>query len=148
MPTSPIVILLILLTVAICVAAFLRGGTAERIGAGIILANLVIPIICNLFLPPEVGAIVQLVNDAVTALGLLVISVISASPWMGGVMLLYGLQFTLHSFYFVTERPRDRLHVVVNNLDFLAISICLAIGVALAWRQRILRERAAREPQA
>ena len=140
MPTSPIVIFLILLTAVICLAAFWRGGSAERIGAGIILANLFIPIICSLFLPPGVNAIVQLVNDAVTALGLLAISVIYASPWMGAVMLLYGLQFALHSFYFVTERPHDRLHVVVNNLDFLAISICLGIGVVLAWRQHGRRQ--------
>ena len=54
----------------------------------------------------------------------------------------YAAQFSLHSFYFVTERPHDRFHSIANNLDFLGISICLAAGTGLAWLARTRRSRA------
>ena len=46
-----------------------------------------------------------------TALCLLVIAVRYASFWLGGVMLLYAAQFSLHAFYLVTSRPIDIDHV-------------------------------------
>ena len=54
-----------------------------------------------------------------------------------GAMLLYAAQFTLYAFYFVTERPIDRFHAIVNNLDFSGITWCLVIGTAVAWRRRV-----------
>jgi hypothetical protein len=52
-------------------------------------------------------------------------------------MLLYALQFALHAFYYVAERPRDSMHVILNNLDFFAVCVCLAAGTAVAWRRRL-----------
>jgi hypothetical protein len=51
-------------------------------------------------------------------------------------MLLYALQFALHAFYSVTQRPRDLPHAVINNLDFFAVSLCLVIGTAVSSRRR------------
>ena len=51
-------------------------------------------------------------------------------------MLLYAAQFSLYAFYFVTERPNDNFHAIVNNLDFSGISWCLIIGTILSWRKR------------
>jgi hypothetical protein len=68
---------------------------------------------------------------------LLVIAVRYASFWLGAVMLLYALQFALHAVYYVVERPRDSLHVILNNLDFFAVCVCLAAGTAVAWRRRL-----------
>ena len=118
-----------------CLFALMKGERAERIGAAIIYAN-ILAYIANgtLFHGNQVAA---LVIDGVTAASLLVMAVMFASLWLGGVMLLYALQFSLHAFYFVTERPRDLLHSVVNNTIFFAVSACLIIGTALVWQRRV-----------
>ena len=143
MPASPLVQALLGLTVLICLFAFLKGGRAERIGAGIILSNLVLTIILAELNLGAGGSLAQLGLDAVTAIGLLVIALRYASLWVGAVMLLYSAQFGLHSFYIVAERPHDFLHIVLNNLNFLSVSICLAIGTVTAWRRRAIGARAA-----
>jgi hypothetical protein len=139
MPASPIVLALYLLTVVICLLAISKGGLPERWAGGIILGNIALARLGMYVLPPGIDAVVGLTADGITAAGLLMITLIYPNPWLGGTMLLYAAQFTLHSFYFVTERPHDRFHVMANNLDFLGISICLAAGTGLAWRARARR---------
>jgi hypothetical protein len=116
-----------------CLFAFVKGGTPERIGAAVILANLIAGAANEVLLQDQR---IILGIDGVTALVLLVMAVRYASLWLGGVMLLYGLQFGLHAVYFVLERPRDSLHVAINNADFLAVGLCLAGGTAMAWMRR------------
>ncbi|HZZ33673.1 MAG TPA: hypothetical protein VFE10_16955 [Phenylobacterium sp.] len=113
-----------------CLLAFVKGGAPERIGAAVILANLVIGA-ANEALGQDQRIVLCI--DGMTALVLLTVAVRYASFWLGGVMLLYGVQFALHAFYFVLERPRDSLHVAVNNGNFLAIGLCLAAGTAMNW---------------
>lgn len=133
MPDSPIIVGLLAFSLVACLFAFAKGGQGEQIGAGVILANLFAMMISNQVLGKN--QIVVLGIDALTAFALLAVTLRYASLWLGGVMLLYALQFTLHAFYFVSERPRDRLHVVANNVDFFAVSLCLVIGTAVAWRR-------------
>jgi len=143
MPTSPIVIALTVLTLGICVFALWKGGQAERVGAGLIRANAVLSTAGDLLFPHSDLAVVWLVGDGLTAVGLLVVAIVYASFWLGGVMLLYAILFTLHSFYFVTGREVDLFHARVNNADFLGISVCLAIGTIIAWRKRVVARRKA-----
>jgi hypothetical protein len=145
MPNSPIIVALIAFSVLSCIFAFIRGAEPERIGAGVIFANLLLTLGGQAFIPePETAfSVAQLTLDAVTALALLVLAVRYASLWLGAVMMLYALQFALHAFYSVTERPRDMLHAIVNNVDFFAVSLCLVIGTAASWRRRV---RAASRP--
>lgn len=117
----------------VCLFAILKGGSAERMGAFTILANMLAGVAIEAANLPQVAV---LVDDAVTAGLLLAIAVRYASFWLGAVMLLYALQFTLHAYYFVLERPRDLLHIVINNLDFFAVILCLAAGTAVAERRR------------
>lgn len=123
-----------------CLFAFWQGGRAERFGAAIIFGNLVTYIVNETMFH---GQVIALVIDGLTAVSLLMVAVIFASFWLGAVMLLYAMQFSLHAFYFVTERPRDLLHSVVNNTIFFAVCGCLIIGTALVWRRRVVSARAA-----
>lgn len=116
-----------------CVFAFVKGGTAERVGAAIILLNLVAGL-ANEYL--KQSQLITLVIDGGTAVGLLVVAMRYASPWLGAVMLLYALQFALDAYYFVLERPRDLLHVVLNNADFCGINLALFAGTLTAWLRR------------
>jgi len=127
-----------LFAVLICVFALAKGGLAERVGAGVVLANTLAYIVNETTLHNPVA---NLVIDALTAVAFLAIAVRYASFWQGAVMLLYASQFSLHAVYFVLERPRDMLHVIVNDVIFYAILGCLAAGAALAWRRRRLAAR-------
>ena len=114
------------------VPALSKGGWAERIGAAIILANTLAYVVNETrFHSP----IASLVIDALTALAFLGVALRYASFWQGAVMLLYAMQFGLHAYYFVLERPvRDTLlHAVVNNTIFFAILACLTSGMAARW---------------
>jgi hypothetical protein len=137
MPTSFIVWVFSLTGLSVCLLSLWKGQAAERLGAWCILANLLISIIATTVLSPQTRPIGQLVIDAATALGLLLAVLRFSSLWLGMVMLLYAGQFTLHSFYFVTSRPPDNLHAAINNLDFLAVIVCLAVGTLFSmYRQR------------
>lgn len=120
-------------TLAVCLFAVVKGDAPERFGAGVILGNLLAGIGIEAI---SRSPLLFLANDAVAAVLLLVIAVRYASFWLGAVMLLYALQFALHAFYFVAERPRDLFHEIVNNVDFFAVSVCLAAGTAVAQRRR------------
>jgi hypothetical protein len=142
MPTSPIVQALSILGLGICLLALWKGSWAERFCSALILGVALLRLATDYLLPETIQPILHLVGDGVTALGLLVITIYSASFWLGGAMLLYAAQFTLHSYYFVTDKPNDVFHATVNNANFIGIIFCLAIGTLLAWRRRVQAHRA------
>ncbi len=136
MPTSPIVLGLIALTLGISLLALWKGTFAERVGGAIVGANVVLSILSGLLLPDSAQALARLTLDGLTAIGLLIITVSFASFWLGGVMLLYAVQFSLHAFYIVTSRPVDVMYIWINNLNFLGISACLLGGAVVGLLQR------------
>jgi hypothetical protein len=140
---NPIVFVALAIVVAGCVFSLWKGGPAERIGGAVVLANTVSVLLMDVFLPSGSAAIPELVVDGLTAVGLLGVVLVYGSLWLGGAMLLYAAQFTLHAFYFVTERAPDHLHAVINNLDFSGIVLCLVVGAAVAWRKRVRSAAAA-----
>lgn len=123
--------------------ALWKGGKAERAAGIIVLVNALIGEGSH-WLAPKSDDIIRLVNDGLTALGLLVVTVRYVAPWMGGVMLFFAAQFAMHSYYMVTERQTgDYLNALINNINFSGIIWCLVIGTAVAWRRRVK----ARTPQ-
>lgn len=116
--------------------ALWKGGKAERAAGVIVLVNALIGEASH-WLAPASDDIIRLVNDGLTALGLLVVTVRYVAPWMGGVMLFFAAQFAMHSYYMVTERPTgDYLNALINNINFSGISWCWVIGTIVAWRRR------------
>ena len=136
MPASLLALTLSLLVLSGCLFSLWKGGPAERVGGGVVLATLLLTILATTFLPVGVQPIAELVIDGLAALALLAVVLIYGSLWLGGAMLLYAAQFSLYAFYFVTERPNDRFHAIVNNADFMGITFFLVIGTAMAWRAR------------
>jgi hypothetical protein len=119
-----------------CLFAFVKGATAERLGAGIILINLVLSTLLETRLPHSMVQISQLTLDALTALSLLVLTIRFASVWLGLVMLLYAAQFALHAFYLVMELQRDMFHFVANNVCFTSINVVLLVATVVNWRRQ------------
>lgn len=138
------------LLLAVCAFAFTRGGEPERWGAGLILAITVAGAVGDAFLPHEVFLVARLVAEGALALGFLFIAIRYASLWLGGVMLLQAVQFSLQAFYFVTHRAHDATYVVINNIDFFGILACLTAGTLAASRRRrrALALSAAQSPRA
>ncbi|MBW8813546.1 MAG: hypothetical protein JF588_08985 [Caulobacterales bacterium] len=124
------------------VFAFWKGGSAERMAAAVILANVAIGYLSRQVLPDSEG-LIRLVNDGAAALALLVITIRFGAPWMGGAMLFYAAQFALHSYLLVTEATAGYLVAALNNTFWNGVVWCLIIGTAAAWRARLRRERAA-----
>ncbi len=111
MPTSPIVLGLIALTLGISLLALWKGDFAERVGGAVVGANVVLSILSGLLLPESAQALARLTLDGLTAISLLIITVSFASFWLGGVMLLYAVQFSLH-----------RIHGAAGNLAMTTVS--------------------------
>ncbi|HEY3950258.1 hypothetical protein [Phenylobacterium sp.] len=125
-----------------------KGGPAERLGAAVVVLNIIIGF-ASYRLTPEWVGIIRFFNDGLAAVVMLGVTVIYGALWMGGVMLFYAAQFSLHAYYFVTDRPdSDRLHAIINNVDFSGIVWCLIIGAAVAWRRRVRIARAAAKTEA
>lgn len=122
------------------VLAIWKGGPAERFGGMAVIANVLIGQTLHM-LAPDLDDMVRLVNDGLTALVLLGVTVLYSALWMGGVMLLFAVQFSMHSYYLVTERPTDHLYALVNNLDFMGVSNFLLLGTGAAWLARARRTK-------
>ena len=101
---------------AVCALAYLKGGAVERIGAGLTLVLALAFQGVNAWVPEAHRAIPHLVLDGVLALGFMIMALRYASAWLGLVMVLQGVQFSLHAFYFVTHKTPGLTYAVVNNL--------------------------------
>ena len=143
MPTSPIVQLLIAVGLLACLVSLWKGGTAERVGAALVLASIAFSLFGAILLPKGAFLFGQMIGDAAVALGLLALTLRYGSPWMGMAMLLYAAQFALHSFYFVTQRPNDLFHATMNNVNFMGVILCVALGTVTAILRRMKQRRAA-----
>lgn len=125
MPESLIVRCLLLLAFSVCGWSFWKGGSAERAGAVLVVANT----LAGLVLSDTSNPVVKLTLDGVTALAFAGLAIRYTSKWLGVVMLLYGAQFGLNAYYFVMARDRDLTFVQVNNTIFLFVCMSLAAGV-------------------
>ena len=134
---SSIVLALTLFALTVWVFAFWRGARAERWGAAIIMANQALTFVLTYFVgrqsPGPIGLIAQLTLDGAAAVALLLVLLRFGRPWLGIAMLLYAAQFTLQSVYIVAALKKDYLHVLLNNLNFIAIHLSLAIGTGQVW---------------
>jgi len=142
MPDISVRLLINIFSVLGALFALWKGGVAERSAATIVIINTIVGEGSH-WLAPNSDEIIRLVNDGLTAVGLLVVTVRYGAPWMGGVMLFFAAQFAMHSYYMVTERRTgDYLNALINNINFSGIIWCLVLGTAVAWRRRVLASRA------
>ncbi|MDB5450196.1 MAG: hypothetical protein JWQ52_1324 [Phenylobacterium sp.] len=132
---SPISLLILALSVGACLFALTRGGAAERMAGGVILASLVVSLLSNWLAPPDLAPTISLVGDGIVALVILFITLTYGKAWLGATMLLFAGQFALHAFYLVTGRAPDRMHAIFNNANIIAVVICLVVGTLAARRR-------------
>jgi len=122
--------------------ALARGGPAERWGAFIVLAGTGVYSLIVFLLPPSVQPLVSLLCDGLYGFAFLMLALRYASPWLGGAMLLQAIQFSLHAYYIIGERPHDRTYGLVNNLNSIGVLICILLGIMVTWRKQVRKARA------
>ncbi|MDO8798949.1 hypothetical protein [Phenylobacterium sp.] len=149
MPNSLLVIGLWLTVLAACVFALVKGGPAERFGGALTLAISLSFLTVNALLPEQARPIPHLVLDGVLAVGFLFLAVRYASLWIGAVMLLQGIQFSLHAYFFVTKLTPGVTYAVVNNAVTIGTIVGLLCGTVVASRRERLSKSVgvARLPQ-
>jgi len=117
--------------------AFWRGSGAERWAAAVVSGNqiafLVFAYVVEWTGVAQTNLFAQLFLDGATAIALLLILLRFGRPWLGLIMLLYAAQFALQSVYLVGQIKKNNWHVHINNLNFIAIHITLAVGTAQHW---------------
>lgn len=135
---SPLPIIVIGLTFAAAVFAAWKGDRAARIAGAVSLLDTLAPLVYGAVTGNvQVSEVLELTVDLVWAIGLLMLVVRYASLWLGVTMLLQAVQFSLHAYYLVMDRPHDLIHAWINNLNEVGISICIIIGAATAIRRRM-----------
>ncbi|RYF93558.1 MAG: hypothetical protein EON95_08490 [Caulobacteraceae bacterium] len=132
-----------LAVLAMFVFAILKGGTAERYAATLVVLGALYGFGVGRLLGSEMRTLALLLGDFLLAMGFLTLAVRYASLWLGGAMLLQAVQFTLHAWYMLGERRPDMFHVIVNNADTVGILLCIVLGTATAWRRRSESQAAA-----
>ena len=146
---SPLPIIVIGLDVLAALFAAWQGDRAARIAGAVNLFNSVSLVIYGAVTGnAQASEVLELAGDLIWAVGLLMLVVRYASLWLGVTMLLQSVQFSLHAFYLVTDRPHDLIHAWVNNLNEVGITLCIVIGTVLAVRRRVAHVREAAERDA
>lgn len=130
---EPIIGWLVLL--GTCLYAWFRGAAPERIGAVLLLLGTMAALLFQLTLPDSGRVTPTLIGEGLLAVGFLALAIRYASLWLGAAMILQGIQFSLHAFYIVTERPHDWLFAAVTNLVTFGIIILILLGTTLSWRR-------------
>lgn len=138
------------LILAVCLFALWKGDRGVRWGAGVILGAILLERIGRMaFDPPAaLSPVIGMAGDGLTALLLLTLAMRYASPWVGGAMLFYAVQFGFHAFYFVMHREPDVFRFVALSACFVGINVCLLGGAVAAWRRRREAETARPAPAA
>jgi hypothetical protein len=118
--------------------ALWKGDRAVRVAAvAILLVD-----VATFLIRPKFGDIsgetILLAVDFACAVVLLLLAVRYANLWIGAAMLFQAAQFSVHAYYLVMERPHDRLHAWINNLDLLGIVVSIVSGTVLAIRRRVI----------
>ncbi|MBX3480516.1 MAG: hypothetical protein KF842_08945 [Caulobacter sp.] len=125
------------------VFAIWKGGQAERWAGSLVVAGAIFAFAMHKIVPADLLPTALLGGEFLLALGFLTLAVRFASLWLGAAMLLQAVQFMLHAWYLLSERPRDTFYSMVNNVDTIGILICIIVGTATAWRRRSAAEASA-----
>lgn len=135
MPTTLTTQIIWAAVLVVCMFGLLKGGPAERFGAGLTVGIAIAFQIVNMVLPDESRPVPHLVLDGILALGFLGLAVRYASLWLGGVMLLQGVQFSLHAYFFVTKLTPGLTYAVANNLITCGTLLGILLGTVAFLRQ-------------
>jgi len=121
---------------ALVLFAWVKGGQAERLGGAAVVASALVAFLIHRLLPDGIQPVALLADEAALAAAFLVLAMRFVSPWIGVAMILQAVQFSLHAFYLVVERPHDTLYKAVNNVNTIGVLLCILFGTMAVMRKR------------
>ncbi len=122
--------------VGIVVFAWWRGGAPERIAATAVLVGAVVVELIHVVIPKAAQPAALLLTEGMLALTFLLSALRYVRTWLGIAMVLEGIQFSLHAYFFVANERHNYFYSLVNNLITIGVLLCLGVGAFLAGRKR------------
>ncbi|WP_158916259.1 hypothetical protein [Caulobacter sp. S45] len=119
-----------------CLFAILKGGSAERAGALVVVACYVVTEIVIALSWPHFPITVVFILDFVLAIGLLVVAFRFGSLWLGFAMLLQSANLCSQAFAFTGDGLSHSSEVILNNVLSLLMGGSIAMGAFFSWRKR------------
>ncbi|MDG2523698.1 hypothetical protein P7B02_19390 [Caulobacter segnis] len=108
----------------------------ERLGSLSVIVGGLLAVLVHVVSPAGAVPTTLLVLDGVLAAAFLFLAVCYGRAWLGVAMLLQGVQFSLHAYYFVGDLGHDMTYSLVNNLVTIGILAAIVIGTIDAMRRR------------
>ena len=136
MTLNPVVLAIWLTILATFTLSVWKGGTAERWAGSLVAAGALSAYIIHRTVPEDALSLALLFAEFLLACGFLALAVRYVCLWLGAAMMFQAVQFTLHAWYLLLERPRDALFSTINNIDTVGILACVLFGSIVAWRRR------------
>lgn len=132
--------------VAVCALAWLKGGTAERIGAGLIAGFWVFQDSLQTLAGSFAASLplVQLpilLGDFILATGFLVLALRFASLWLGVAMLAQGAQLGAHAIFIANGGHHADDFARWSNISSAVLLTSLLTGTLTCWRRRVVARR-------
>ncbi len=112
-----------------CAFAWLKGRAAERRGATLYFSSCALTWIIQVAMGPKLPPVSNLIFDALIATGFLFLALRYNSLWLGGAMMLKGVQLALHASH-LTDDTDPRLfgaNAYLLLLDVVNLLICMTI---------------------
>lgn len=106
--------------------ALLRGRSAEKYGALVYFASVVLSTIVNVVWSSDRAVIFEMTCDAAAAVGFLLLALRFNSLWLGAAMMVKGVQLALHATHLT-----DHQDLVVAGTNVYALGLTLISFVIL-----------------
>ena len=107
MTLNPVVLAIWLTILATFTLSVWKGGTAERWAGSLVAAGALSAYIIHRTVPEDALSLALLFAEFLLACGFLALAVRYVCLWLGAAMMFQAVQFTLHAWYLLLERPRE-----------------------------------------
>ncbi len=138
----------ILLPVASCIFAWVKGGKAERHGASLFFAAGMGTLTFEMLTHQATPVIAELTLDSTVAIGFLVLAIRYNNLWVGAAMMIKGLQLAVHATHLTDDADPmfAGFNLYAASLNLISLVLCLIlIGGTFASIRRRCRDRKATE---
>jgi hypothetical protein len=123
-----------------CAFAWLKGGTAERLGASLYLLSAVLSLLVAVLTGNAYPVVPMLVFEGLVALGFLALAVRYNSLWLGAAMMLKGAQLAMHASHLTDSSDAMigavKVYPLLLNAISMAISLTILFGTVASLKAR------------
>ena len=131
----------LVLVIASCAFALFRGGSAERWGSLLIIADYVAADVAMLLDWPRFPVTAVFVLDFILAVALLIVAIRFSSLWLGAAMMLQSIALCSYGLAATGDGLHGVGYIRLNNILSFTMYGCVIAGTIASWRKRIRLRR-------